>query len=112
MSNNLKRVEQFNALNTGTLLHVNEGVLVIDLPGNNTLTTHDRVQYDLGPVTATFASWCLDALLGKIETGIEPTDVQKGQILAMTRCNFPEKAPATVPEAADEKADKASGKKV
>lgn len=104
---NLKRIDEFNARNTGTLLHNSDGTLVIDMPGDEGLTTHQRVQYDLGPISGTFASWCLDALLGEIKTAATPNATQKGQIFAMTRCSYPEK-----PVVAEVAEDKAPSKKV
>lgn len=105
-----KLSERLNAANLiankrGISFFENAGSLIAQRPGDASSTTHDTVQKDLGPVTGTFASWCLDAATDTVETASRPNDEQKLQILTLTGFAYPEPviAPAA-PVAADKKA--------
>lgn len=93
MSNNDKRIESANQKlrGSGITFTNNEGILIIERPGDPSSTAHDKVQTDLGPVSGTYASWCLDATLGVSETATTPSDEQKMKILKDTGYPYPEK---------------------
>jgi hypothetical protein len=84
-----------NAAKSGISFFDNGGVLVVERPGDPSSTTHNKVQKDLGPVTGTFASWCLDAATGVIETILAPNEEQKVEIGIATSFSYPEKPVVT-----------------
>ena len=93
MSNPTQRIESANlvAARVGAGFFENGGNLIVERPGDTSVTTASRVQKDLGPLTGcVYTSWCLDAATGVIETDTAPTQEFKNLILRDTGFVYPE----------------------